>query len=146
MFLSCILLLAASSLATALPGHRPPHKAPLHDPVAAVTALVSRVLGPTYTSSFNFSVIPADVSTGNDVFELGSGFPVVIRGNTGVALSSGLGWYMKYTLHCSWGWGVNMSGHSCQPPSPSSLPSPTTQGRFVSPARTRYSWNTLVGL
>ena len=141
-FTALVFLLLGSSLASASSLGRRPHKAPLHDPISAVTGLVSRVLGPTYTTAFNFSVIPADESTGNDVFELGEGYPIVIRGNTGVALSSGLGWYMKYSLQCSWGWGVNNSGNSCLPPPPTSLPPPSTQGRFVSPARTRYSWNT----
>jgi alpha-N-acetylglucosaminidase len=75
------------------------------DPIGSVTALVGRLLGPAYTSSFAFSVIPADNATGHDVFELdySAGKPV-IRGNTGVALASGFHWYLKYTLNASISW------------------------------------------
>jgi hypothetical protein len=116
---------------------------PLHDPVAAATALVSRALGPAFVASFSFFVIPFDAATGNDVFELGaSASPVVISGSTGVALASGVGWYLKYTLNASWGWGFNNSGNNIQNmlPAPTALPAPAAPGRFVSPAKFRYSW------
>jgi len=66
------------------------------DPVTAVQGLVRRVLGDNYLPVFRFEVIPADSKTGHDVFELDSeGKAIVIRGNNGVSLSAGLGWYLK---------------------------------------------------
>lgn len=148
--ISCafILLLTSSVVASASVSlaSTPPHPAPRHDPVAGVTAIVSRVLGVDYVDAFSFVVIPPDVATGNDVFTLSSSSsPIIISGNTGVALASGLGWYLKYTLNASWGWGFNNSGNNVVamlPPIGSPLPAPATPGRFVSPARFRYAWNT----
>jgi len=119
---------------------------PLHDPVAAASALVSRALGVSYVPAFAFEVIPPDASTGNDVFILGGGgsSPVAISGNSGVALASGLGFYLKYTLNASWGWGFNNSGNNigAMLPPPSALPAPATPGRVVAAAKFRYAWNT----
>lgn len=63
------------------------------DPVGSATALIGRVLGPAYQTAFTLEVIPADNATGHDVYELdyAAGKPV-IRGNTGVAIASGLHW------------------------------------------------------
>ena len=141
LFTACVFACTAPSLATAAPF--PP---PLHDPVAAASALVTRLLGPAYLPAFSFSVTPPDVATGNDVFTLSpSASPISISGNSGVALASGLGWYLKYTLNASWGWGFNNSGNNIVamlPPTPAAFPPPATPGRFVSPAKFRYSWNT----
>jgi alpha-N-acetylglucosaminidase len=140
--LSLFLVLA---MAAALP----PHPAPVHDPVAAAQGLVTRLLGSQYLASFAFTTEPPDAASGNDVFSLSAGIaggaPVAISGTTGVSLASGLGWYLKYTLNCSWGWGYSNSGHNFLPAlslGPSQLPPPATPGRFVAQARFRYSWNT----
>ena len=46
-------------------------------------------------------------------------------------------------MNASWGWGVNNSGHQvASVPPPGALPPPATPGRFVSPAKWRYAWNT----
>ena len=138
-----ILLFAAALAAVALA--RAPHPAPLHDPVASAQALLARVLGSAYLPDVAFSVIPPDAASGNDVFTLAAGAApaaVAIAGSSGVALSAGLGWYLKYSLNASWGWGFNNSGHNMALPPPGSLPPPATPGRFASPARVRYSWNT----
>jgi alpha-N-acetylglucosaminidase len=139
---------AASPLSTAASSAavRPPLQLPLHDPVSAVQGLISRVLGPGYVAAFTLSVIPPDAATSNDVFTLApgpGGSGVAISGSSGVALASGLGWYLKYTCNASWAWGVNNSGHQmASVPLPAALPVPATPGRFVSPARYRYSFNT----
>ena len=138
-----LLLALTASLASAL--SVAPHPAPVHDPIASASALVARALGAAYVTSFSFVVLPADPETGNDVFTLSAtANPVVIGGNSGVALSSGLGWYLKYTLNASWGWGFNNSGNNivAMLPPPTAFPPPASPGRYVSPARFRYSWNT----
>jgi alpha-N-acetylglucosaminidase len=123
--------------------------AALHDPISAVQGLISRRLGPAFVPSFSLVVIPAanssSTSTPLDVYELDTSAqsPVIIRGNTGVALAAGLGFYLK-SLNCSWTWGRNGTGWQLAPllaRGPSALPPPTTPGRVVSPVRWRYYSN-----
>lgn len=122
---------------------------PPHDPTGSTQGLIARVLGPQYVAAFAIAVIPPDAATGRDVFELGappftatSAAAVQLSGSSGVALASALGWYMKYALNASWGFGVNNTGHQTGTvPPPEALPAPAT-GRFVSPAVYRYSYNT----
>ena len=110
------------------------------DPVSAVSGLVTRILGPSELEKFNFVVIPAD--TLGDVYELdyaSATNQVVIRGNNGVSLSTGLNNYLKYTLNVSISWGRNNSGVlAIMPPT---LPPPATPGRTVFPMQWRYSFN-----
>lgn len=115
----------------------------VHDPVSSVTGLVQRVLGTPYVSAFNFSVIPADSQTGLDVFEIASdGAHVVIRGNSGVSLSSGLGWYLKTHLNASWTWGRSGTGWQLRTvPPPHALPLPTSSTRTVATVKYRYAYN-----
>lgn len=125
---------------------REPHAAPLHDPVSYTRGLITRILGAEYVASFEIATCAPDASSGNDVFVLAAGSApgtVSLTGSSGVALASGLGWYLKHTCNASWGWGVNNSGHqmSSVPPA-GALLTPTTPGRFVSPARYRYAFNT----
>jgi len=121
--------------------------APPHDPVSATEGLISRVLGPQYVSAFSVTVIPPDAATGRDVFEIGappssSAATVQLAGSCGVALASALGYYLKYSLNASWGFGVNNTGHQTGSiPPPGALPPPAA-GRYVSPALYRYSYNT----
>ena len=119
-----------------------------HDPIASTQGLISRVLGPQYVADFAVEVIPLDPATGRDAFELSGGggaaaAAVQLSGSGGVALASALGFYLKYTLNASWGFGVNNSGHqTVTVPPPGALPPPSAAGRFVSPAVYRYSYNT----
>ena len=67
-----------------------------HDPVAAVSGLITRLLGPSVLARFQLEAIPVDAS-GLDVLETdSSGALVVLRGNTGVALATALNNYLKY--------------------------------------------------
>jgi len=116
----------------------------LHDPIGSVQGLVSRLLGDEYVSSFSFSVIDKDPSTGNDVFELdydSTGKTVIVRGSAGYSISSGLNWYLKYTANCSFTWGRNGSGNQINLlPQPNLLIAPTPL-RMVSAVAWRYAYN-----
>jgi alpha-N-acetylglucosaminidase len=120
---------------------------PPHDPVSSTQGLVSRVLGPQYVAAFSVAVIPPDAATGRDAFEIGAALDptaaaVQLSGSNGVALASALGFYLKYSLNASWGFGVNNTGHQTSTiPPPEALPTPAAS-RFVSPALYRYSYNT----
>lgn len=109
------------------------------DPVTSATGLLSRLLGPAAVPLFKLEAIPADPATGLDAFELdASGSVVVLRGNTGVALSTALNNYLKYTLNASVSWGREGSGVLVTLPPSLPLPAPS---RTVMPMRWRYSWN-----
>lgn len=123
----------------------PPAPKPLRDPIAAAQGVISRVVGDFFLYRVQLEVIPADPATGNDVFELAAsddGSKLVIRGNSGVALSSGLGWWLKHYTNSSWSWGRSGSGNLIQvTPHTGALPLPEAPVRMVSPARWRYSSN-----
>ncbi len=109
------------------------------DPVTSATGLLSRLLGPAAVPLFKLEAIPADSATGLDVFEMdASGSQVVLRGNTGVALSTALNNYLKYTLNASVSWGREGSGVLVALPPSLPLPPPS---RTVMPMKWRYSWN-----
>jgi alpha-N-acetylglucosaminidase len=66
--------------------------------VKAANALLKRLL-PEYTGYFVFEYIPPE--KGKDVFEIESkGGRIIIRGNNGVSMASGLNWYLKYYCGC----------------------------------------------
>jgi hypothetical protein len=134
---------SSSSFVQKLPA-RTLHLSGLHDPIGSVQGLVSRLLGNEYVSSFSFSVIDKDPSSGNDVFELDydtTGKTVIVRGSAGYAISSGLNWYLKYTANCSFTWGRNGSGNQISLlPQPNSLIPPTPL-RMVSAVAWRYAYN-----
>jgi alpha-N-acetylglucosaminidase len=70
------------------------------DPVSSATGLLSRLLGPAAVNLFQLEAIPSDPATGLDVFEMdAAGSRVVLRGNTGVAISTALNNYLKYVAH-----------------------------------------------
>jgi len=78
-------------------------KATNADYIATVKGLVQRRF-PTLVDVFTFEVIdPAD--NGHDVFELEDGTDkIIIRGNNGVSLATGLGHYLKYFAHVQLSW------------------------------------------
>ena len=109
------------------------------DPVAAASGVLSRLLGPAALPLFSLQAIPADPATGLDVFEMDAAGPlVVLRGNTGTAISLALNNYLKYTLNSSVSWGRNNSGVLIR--LPPILPLPAAS-RTVMPMKWRYSWN-----
>lgn len=72
------------------------------DQIDAVTGLITRLI-PSYQSVFSLELISADPK--GDVFEIESvGGKVALRGNTGVALSTGLNYYLKYYCNCQISW------------------------------------------
>eukprot|EP00730_Choanoeca_flexa_P007387 TRINITY_DN12325_c0_g1_i12.p1 TRINITY_DN12325_c0_g1~~TRINITY_DN12325_c0_g1_i12.p1 ORF type:complete len:849 (+),score=196.28 TRINITY_DN12325_c0_g1_i12:1113-3659(+) len=112
-----------------------------HDPVAAAQGIVARQLGSDSVEKFTFVAIEADLATGHDVFELASNAngTLTVRGNTGVAIASGVYWYLRYYCNSSLTWGVNGTGDNIQLPSPlPQLPEPI---RTVSSVRFRYYMN-----
>jgi hypothetical protein len=61
--------------------------------------------------------------------------------HAGVAIASGLHWYLKYYCNASIAWGKGGSGNQLATvPSPQGLPMPAAQ-RNVSPVRVRYAYN-----
>ena len=109
------------------------------DPVTSATGLLSRLLGPDAVPLFQLEAIPSDPTTGLDVFEMdAAGSRVVLRGNTGVAISTALNNYLKYTLNASVSWGREGSGVLVRLPPTLPLPLPL---RTVMPMKWRYAWN-----
>ena len=95
--------------------------------------LLRRML-PEYVDRFVFEVIPP--VDGRDVFEIESvEQKVVIRGNDGVALATGLNWYLKYYCHCHVSW------NGTQLNMPDVLPQVQPKVRRITWAKYRYFLN-----
>ena len=102
-------------------------------PEEAAYALLERVI-PGRANDFFFEQIPA--SDGMDVFEVQSiGGKVHIRGNNGVAMASGLNWYLETQCQCQ----VSLAGTQLKLPSP--LPMVDTKVRQVASVRYRNFFN-----
>ncbi len=99
----------------------------------AARGLLERLL-PQYVDRFIFEVIrPVH---GRDVFEIESrGEKIVIRGNTAIAMATGLNWYLKHHCHCHVSW----YGNQLNLPEP--LPTVRPKVRRVSWTRYRYFLN-----
>ena len=76
-------------------------------PGEAARGLVQRLVG-NRADQFVFAPIPKE--DGRDVFELESrDGKIVVRGTSGVAMASGLNWYLKHSCHCHVSlWGNNL--------------------------------------
>ncbi len=99
----------------------------------AVRGLVSRLL-PDHAEAFLFEPLPPE--NDRDVFEIeAQGGTVVVRGSTGVAMASGLNWYLEQCCGTS----VSLRGNQLNLPDP--LPMPETKIRIVTPFRYRYCFN-----
>ena len=95
-------------------------------------ALVKRVLGER-AGEFEFAAIPNE--DGKDVFEFEcANGKAVVRGSSGVAMASGLNWFLKYHCNASVSW----CGNQLNLPKP--LPD-AAKTRIVSPHRYRYYFN-----
>ena len=102
-------------------------------PVAAAEGLLKRVV-PSLAGKIRFEEIPAE--NGNDVFELQSeSGKLVIRGNNGVSMASGLHWYLKHYCRCQ----ISLRARQLELPDP--LPQIAENVRIVSPYQYRYYFN-----
>ena len=102
-------------------------------PDRAARELLQRMV-PELAEELQLEVIPAEA--GRDVFELESvAGRVVVRGSTGVAIASGVNWYLKYYCHCH----LSFNGDQLKIPRP--LPAVPEKVRHVSPYRYRYCFN-----
>lgn len=113
------------------------------DPIGSTKGLIGRVIGDFFLARVQLEVIPA-AANGNDVFELDAtpDGKLVVRGNNGVALSMGLGYWLKYYTNSSWSWGRLGSGNLIQvTPATGALPLPATRQRIESPVAVRYAYN-----
>ena len=102
--------------------------------VRAARGVLRRIL-PLRAHQFVFEQIDAD--KGNDVFEVAQGEngKIIVRGNTGVSICSGLNWYLKYHCNCSVAWSGN------QLKLPAVLPVVKAKIRKVSPYKKRVYLN-----
>lgn len=99
----------------------------------AARELLKRIV-PEVAEELQLEVIPAEA--GRDVFELESvNGGVVVRGSNGVAIASGVNWYLKYYCHCH----LSFNGDQLNLPKP--LPAVPEKVRHVSPYRYRYCFN-----
>ncbi len=99
----------------------------------AARDLVRRLI-PEHADRFEFEVLSPVAD--RDVFEIESrGNHVIIRGNNGVALATGLNWYLKHVCHCH----VSLHGRQLKLPDP--LPKVAPKVRQVTWSRYRYFLN-----
>lgn len=119
-----IVAWAAIAIGTASPAESSPED--------AVAGLAARFLGDR-VKAFAFETILPD--NGRDVFEVeASAGRVTVRGSSGVAMASGLHWYLKYPGQCHVSWCGNQLA----------LPEPLPDAaafRHVSPYKYRYYFN-----
>jgi hypothetical protein len=76
-----------------------------HDAVAAVHALVIRLLGQQHAQLFSLALVPCTPKAPHGHFSVCvSDTTVHISGTSGVQLASGVHWFLKYFVHCSVSW------------------------------------------
>ena len=127
---ACVAFVAAANRAGAEDRHS---EAAQGESAQAARALAGRLL-PGRSGSFVFETIPAD--QGRDVFEIESqGKKIILRGNNGVAMASGLNWYLKYYCQCHY----SLKARQLELPRP--LPAVQPKVRRVSQDRWRYFLN-----
>ncbi len=129
MIATCLVLLTFGGIATA-------DDAPTRDAAGAAEDLLERLL-PERTDDFSFEAIPADegpADGSHDVFEIEArNGRVVIRGNTGVSMATGLNWYLKHHCDCHVSW----YGNQLRLPDPL----PAVKARQTAWAKHRYFLN-----
>lgn len=102
-------------------------------PASAAQGIVARWF-PEHRRDFVFEQIPADPD--GDVFEIESrAGRIVVRGNDGVSMASGLNWYLKYFGQ------VNITWSASRTKLPRALPAVPNKIRQVSPYKYRYIFN-----
>lgn len=104
---------------------------------AAVTSLIERI-GGTGASARFVTVVDASLSTGsNDVFVITAqdGKPC-IKGNSVLAVTTGLNWYLNHTAHINLAWNNPTADLTA-----AALPAPATEERHTCKADYRYYLN-----
>ena len=101
--------------------------------VASVEGLLSRTV-PALVGKVVFVPIPAE--EGKDVFELQTkDGKLIVSGNNGVSMASGLHWYLKHYCHCQ----ISLRAEQLKLPDP--LPQIVERVRRVTPYQYRYYFN-----
>ncbi|MHB0958063.1 MAG: alpha-N-acetylglucosaminidase TIM-barrel domain-containing protein [Pirellulaceae bacterium] len=102
-------------------------------PELAARGVLQRVI-PEVADAFLLETIPQE--DGQDVFEVESvDGKIVVRGSNGVAITSGVNWYLKYVCHCH----LSFNGDQLNLTQP--LPVVARTMRSVSPYQYRYCFN-----
>ena len=128
-----LLLLSTGAGPPSFPYSPAAAAAPSFSPEKAAAGLLKRLL-PDHTDSFIFQYIPPE--NGRDVFQLESrDGKIVIAGNTGTAMASGLNWYLKYFCHCH----ISLNGSRLELPRP--LPEVTAKIKMNTPFKYRNFFN-----
>ena len=103
------------------------------DSVTAAKGILERTV-PELVGQVTFVEIPAENS--KDVFELQTtDGKLIVSGNNGVSMASGLHWYLKHYCHCQ----ISLRARQLKLPDP--LPQITEPVRIVSPYKYRYYFN-----
>jgi len=140
------------------PASLPPASPSAVAQVEAVLGLVGRLLGPKHRASFDLELIEPQPVSGNDLFlllpstttsttttttttsgEVEAATVVSVRGSSGVALASGVYWYLKHLCNASVTWGNHRTGDNLILPDP--LPRVTELVVVNAPVRWRYYMN-----
>jgi len=101
--------------------------------VKAAHGVLERMI-PALVGKVDFAEIPND--NGNDVFELQTrNGKLIVSGNNGVSLASGLNWYLKHYCRCQ----ITYRDRQLNLPDP--LPTIAESVRIVSPHQYRYYFN-----
>ncbi|HKI96603.1 MAG TPA: alpha-N-acetylglucosaminidase TIM-barrel domain-containing protein, partial [Gemmatimonadales bacterium] len=130
---AAVLLAALLAVAPAPPAASAASAVPDTAQLAPVRGLIARVV-PHDTARFRLAMIPAD--SGRDVFEVvAEGGRIVLRGSSGVALASGLDWYLEHVA------GINISLPLQPVRLPATLPPLPHSVRITTPYRYRYFFN-----
>ncbi|MCP5106540.1 MAG: alpha-N-acetylglucosaminidase [bacterium] len=116
-----------------MPGRIPADTAGGRAVERAAQDLLKRLI-PRHTQHFVFKAIPAD--NGKDVFEVQSrGGKILIMGNNGVSMASGLNWYLKNLCRCH----ISLNCSRLDLPEP--LPGVKGKVRIISPFKYRNFFN-----
>lgn len=107
-----------------------------HDTIDALEGLVTRILGSEYVDWFVFT-IDDNKTSGKDFYEISStkNGKIAIRGNDGVAIASGLNYFLKY--YCR----VNVSQQTKQTKMPKSIPVIEQAIHKETDCEVRYAYN-----
>ncbi|KAL5543474.1 hypothetical protein UlMin_007258 [Ulmus minor] len=100
-------------------------------------ALLKRLL-PAHESSFQFKIVSKDACGGHSCFIVSNnnlssqnGPALIIKGNTGVELASGLHWYLKYWCGAHISWDKTGGAQIASIPKPGSLPPVGDEGVVI---------------